>query len=128
MQPNATEIFAGLHKQQYANLITFRKSGQEVSTLVWFALKDSKVYVMTTMESGKVKRIRNNGRVMIAPANQSGKPLGPAVEAVARILPPEEEATAKIALDKKYGIFKAFFDFFMTLGGANRAWIEISAA
>lgn len=120
--------FSILHKQQYANLFTFRKSGESVKTPVWFAERGGKLYVMTTSDSGKVKRIRNNGRVLIGPSDRAGKPLGPTVEAQARILGPEEIKVAKEALDDKYGLMKAVFDFFGTLSGMERAWIEISPA
>ncbi|MGQ9927213.1 MAG: PPOX class F420-dependent oxidoreductase [Chloroflexaceae bacterium] len=120
--------FSVLHRHQYANLFTFRKSGDAVKTPVWFALRNGKAYVMTTMDSGKVKRIRNNGRVLIGPSDRGGRPLGPTVEARARLLGPEESAVAKEALDEKYGLMKAVFDFFGTLSGMERAWIEIEPA
>ena len=120
--------FAVLHRHQYANLFTFRKSGDAVKTPVWFALRDGKAYVMTTMDSGKVKRIRNNGRVLIGPSDRGGRPLGPTVEARARLLAPEEIAVAKDALDEKYGLMKAVFDFFATVANVQRAWIEIEPA
>ncbi len=117
--------FTVLHRHQYANLITFRKSGEAMKTPVWFALRDGKAYVMTTMNSGKVKRIRNNGRVLIGPADRGGRPLGPTVDARARLLPPEEAQVAREALDDKYGLMKALFDFAANVSGTERAWIEI---
>ena len=77
--------FSALHRQQFANLFTFRKSGDAVKTPVWFAEHDGKLYVMTVEDSGKVKRIRNNDRVQIGPSDQRGNPLGPTVEARARL-------------------------------------------
>lgn len=127
-QTDQNTAFSVLHRHQYANLFTFRKSGDAVKTPVWFALRDGKAYVMTTMDSGKVKRIRNNGRVLIGPSDRGGRPLGPTVEARARLLAPEDIAVAKDALDEKYGLMKAVFDFFMTVGNVQRAWIEIEPA
>lgn len=117
--------FSILHRQQYMNLFTFRKSGEAVKTPVWFAERNGKLYVMTVNNSGKVKRVRNNGRVVIGPSDRMGRPLGPTVEARARLLAPGEEQVAKEALDDKYGLLKAVFDFFGTLSGMDRAWIEI---
>jgi uncharacterized protein len=128
-EATAQAPFSILHKQQYANLFTFRKSGEAVKTPIWFAERQGRLYVMTTMNSGKVKRIRNNGRVQIGPSNSSGKPLGPTVEAHARLLSePADIQRAKDALDDKYGLMKAVFDFFGTLSGMERAWIEIAPA
>ncbi len=123
-----TSYFAGLHRHEFANLITFRKNGQPVVTPVWFAERNGKLYVMTTANAGKVKRIRNNPQVEVGPSDRAGKPLGPTVTARARILPPEEVKVAREALDDKYGLMKAMFDFFMNVRGVERAWIEISPA
>ena len=59
-------------KQQYLNIETFRKSGQGVKTPVWFAQDGDSLYVWTQADSGKAKRIRNNGDVNIAPCTASG--------------------------------------------------------
>ncbi len=85
------ETFAG-HK--YLNLETFKKSGEGVKTPVWFAAdpsvrldsSDAKLFVYTIGVSGKVKRIRNNPRVRIAPCTASGKLLGDWVQARAEIV------------------------------------------
>jgi PPOX class probable F420-dependent enzyme len=127
-ETNPTTGFSLLERQQYANLFTYRKSGEAVKTPIWFALHNGKAYVMTGAEAGKVKRIRNNNQVEIGPADRAGKPLGPTVAATARVLDEAEIAIAKEALDKKYGLFKAVFDFFGTLSGMQRAYLEIAPA
>jgi uncharacterized protein len=127
-QPNQPDKLAALKKQQYANLFTYRKSGEAVKTPIWFALKDGKIYVMTSEDSWKVKRMRNNPRVLIGPSDARGNPRGETFEGVARILAPEEASVAKEALDTKYGLVKAVFDFFLNVGGAKRTWIEIVPA
>lgn len=48
---------------QYLNIETFRKSGVGVQTPVWFVRKGDALYVWTQANSGKAKRIHNNGRV-----------------------------------------------------------------
>lgn len=123
-----TEYFATLHGHSYMNLITFRKSGDAVSTPVWFALENNKVYVLTGKNAGKIKRIRNNSRVQVQPANRNGKPLGSIVDAQARVMAESEEAIAKHALNMKYGLIKSVFDFFMALMNSQRDYIEISPA
>lgn len=120
--------FDSLKQHQYANLFTFRKSGEAVKTPVWFALSGGKAYVMTTADAGKLKRIRNNGRAQLGPSDQRGTPLGPVIEARARVLGPDEERLAKEALDRKYGLMKAAFDFFMNIRGTVRAYVEIEPA
>jgi hypothetical protein len=77
--------FAHLRGQKYIDLVTFRKSGVGVHTPVWFAEVDGRLYMFTNPKAGKMKRIRNNPRVEIAPSTIRGKPRGPYVPAVARI-------------------------------------------
>jgi len=73
--------FASLQNHKYINLATFRKNGQEVRTPVWFAGEPpqgvpEKLYVYSTANSGKAKRIRNNRHVRLAPCDARGKLLG----------------------------------------------------
>lgn len=109
--------FAG-HK--YLNLETFKKDGTGVKTPVWFAAdssssldsNDARLYVYTIGVSGKVKRIRNNPRVKIAPCDMRGKVLGDWVDAQAQIVIGEEDARGVQLLNKKYFPWKQLLDFF----------------
>lgn len=65
-----------LTQQQYMNLETFCKSGVGVKTPVWFVQDGDTIFVRTVANSGKVKRIRNNGLVNIAPCKANGFLLG----------------------------------------------------
>src|SRR5207253_4407819 len=112
--------FAAFAGHKYLNLETFKKSGDGVKTPVWFAAEpsasldssDAKLYVYTIGVSGKVKRIRNNPRVRIAPCDMRGKVLGDWVEAHAQIVTGEEDARGVRLLNKKYFPWKKLLDFF----------------
>jgi len=116
--------FAG---QKYLNLETFKKDGTGVKTPVWFAEDPSagldsnqaKLYVYTIGVSGKVKRIRNNPRVRIAPCDMRGKVLGEWVEARAEIVIGEEDARGTQLLKKKYFPWKQLLDFFAKFRNRN---------
>lgn len=95
-------IPSAIRGQKYISLATFRKNGAKVATPVWFGEDGDKLYVMTRSDMGKTKRIRNNPQVTVAPSTIRGKVTGPEVAAVARILPPEEHAHARQALNRKY--------------------------
>jgi len=95
--------FSSLAKQQFINLTTYRKSGQPVATPVWFALDGDRLVGTSQPHTGKIKRIRNNPKVAVAPSTMSGKPLGDPIDGVARLLMPEEFAAAQEALKRKYG-------------------------
>lgn len=95
-------IPAPIHGQRYISLATFRKSGVAVQTPVWFAERDDKIYLVTSHKLGKVKRIRNQSQVKIAPCTIRGKITGPEFPATARILPAAEFAPAWKAVQAKY--------------------------
>jgi PPOX class probable F420-dependent enzyme len=106
-----------LNGHKYANLTTFRKNGQGVVTPVWFARIGGQIYVVTLVDAGKTKRVRNNPRALIGPSDARGKSLGGQVPIVGRILADAEARSADQELTKKYGLFKRVFDFFMNLRG-----------
>jgi PPOX class probable F420-dependent enzyme len=122
----AAETNTILQGYQYLNLITFRKNGTPVVTTVWFAQANNKIYVWTAKKSGKVKRIRNNSAVEIAPSTHLGQPRGPVIKASARILSALEQHVAEQALNMKYGWQKQFFALIWRLKGQEQFYIEIT--
>jgi uncharacterized protein len=107
--------------QQYFNLESFRKNGEGVMTPVWFAESEGVFYFYTVADSYKVKRIRNNPRVRIAPCDVRGKLKGDWVEARARQLEGAEAKHADDLLNTKYGWKKRLINFFGKLRGHQRA-------
>jgi PPOX class probable F420-dependent enzyme len=65
--------FDALAGEPFVSLTTFRKTGIPVSTPVWIARDGAELVVTTPKESGKVKRIRNSGRVELAPCDRRGR-------------------------------------------------------
>lgn len=122
----AQDTFANLRRYQYALLTTFRKDGRAVPTIVWFAPDQDKLYVMTPSTTGKIKRIRNNGRVVLAPCNARGKVLGEPVEAQAHELSVNEYSRAVAALARKYGFLHRVAIFFQNVRKVKRTFIEIA--
>lgn len=124
-----------LARARFMRLTTFRKSGEPVATPVWFALAGDTVYVVTDDPSGKLKRIRNNGRVRLAPSNFRGTPNGDETEAVATVITdPAERSAAERALRQHYGwqwrLFTWFSDRFRKHNGqpVRHAFLKIVAA
>src|SRR5580704_1709069 len=102
MRPMPSQIPPAIHDQKYISLTTFRRNGTGVATPVWFGEDDGKLYVMTRSEMGKMKRIRNNPQVKVAACTVRGKVTGPELAATARVLPAEEHARARQAINQKY--------------------------
>jgi uncharacterized protein len=98
----ARPIPAAIRGKKYISLKTFRKNGDDVATPVWFGEEGDRLYVMTRSDMGKVKRIRNNPEVRLAPCTIRGKVTGAEFAAVARLLPAEEHAHARQAINRKY--------------------------
>jgi hypothetical protein len=98
----AQPIPSAIRSQRYISLGTFRKNGAKIATPVWFGEDGDKLYVMTRSDMGKTKRIRNNPQVTVAPCTMRGRLIGPESAASARILPPEEHARARQAINRKY--------------------------
>ena len=119
---------AELDRARYMSLATFRKSGAEVATPVWFAAADGKLYVIATDQSGKVKRLRNSERARVAPSDARGRVLGEWLNATARILSdPGKIERARAVLLAKYGWQMRVGSLFSRLTGRinQRAWLEI---
>jgi PPOX class probable F420-dependent enzyme len=77
---------ADLADERYVSLTTFKRDGTPVSTPVWVAGHDGRLLVWTAADSWKVKRIRHDSRVRLAPCTASGKIRGEAIDAEAEIL------------------------------------------
>ena len=96
-----------LARERYVNLATFRKSGAEVKTPIWFASDPQdprRLWMYTNGKSGKVKRIRNGGRSRVAACNARGGVHGPWLDATSRIEgDPRQRARAFDLLIQKYG-------------------------
>jgi uncharacterized protein len=128
--------FAAFAGQKYLNLETFKKSGDGVKTPVWFAAEpsaklessDAKLYVYTIGVSGKVKRIRNDARVRVAPCSMRGDVRGEWAEARAEIATGAEAEHGMRLLNKKYLPWKQLLDFFAMFRKRERTVFVIRPA
>ena len=104
--------------EKYINLETYRKNGRGVRTPVWFVESSSGdgsiLYVRTSDDTGKYKRIRNNPSVQVAPCDMRGSVKGKWVKGEARIASEEEKLKAFKMLEKKYGIIYKMTRIFMS--------------
>jgi PPOX class probable F420-dependent enzyme len=99
-----TDMLGKLAEHRYISLTTFRRDGSAASTPVWVVSDDGeRLLVWTGANTWKVKRIRRDPHVLVAPSDYRGRELGPRVEAQARILGPEVEGLVVRLLRHKYG-------------------------
>ena len=64
--------------QRYISLTTYRRDGSTASTPVWVVSDDGERLLVSTGENTwKVKRIRSDPRVLVAPSDYRGRDAGP---------------------------------------------------
>jgi PPOX class probable F420-dependent enzyme len=120
----ATAKGFGHLKGSYCLVITYKRSGEAVPTPLWYGVDDQgRLYFRTYAPSAKVKRIRRDARVRVAPCTMRGKPLGPAAEGAARILVGEEEQHAEQTIHDHYGLFRRVYE--RTTGNVDAVYVEV---
>jgi PPOX class probable F420-dependent enzyme len=64
---------SALFPGRYLSVTSFKRDGTGVATPLWFVSDGSRLFALTDLHSAKVRRIRRNPRVLIAPCGPSGK-------------------------------------------------------
>jgi PPOX class probable F420-dependent enzyme len=87
-------------------LTTFRRDGTPVGTPVSIAVDAGRGYLRSPGNAWKVKRLRNDPRVEVAPCTPRGRPTGAAMTAVARRLEGEEARRAAELLRRRHPVLQ----------------------
>jgi hypothetical protein len=128
-----TQPFAIFAAEKYLSLETVRKNGDAVRTPVWFAGEPpvgtpATIYFYTVGNTGKVKRIRNNPQVRIAPCDMRGKVKGSWVEARVEILSGDPADRGMKLLNRKYMPWKQLLGFFAMFSRHERVVLALHAS
>ena len=119
--------FESLRNHKYAVVVTFRRSGEPVPSPVWIAVDSAgRAYTKTGSHSGKVKRIRNDGRALVAPSTVRGRPTGQVRSGTARVLPKEEWAHAEETMAAAFGVGRKLYEGLFPMSDEAKAYIEIT--
>ena len=110
----------GIGEEKYVSVTTYRKSGTPVSTATWITpLDGGRIGFWTSSASGKAKRLRSNGRIVLQPSDSRGRTKPGAVEVIGTAVlvtsGPEWDAIHR-QIKAKYGVMVAISQFFNTLG------------
>ncbi len=109
MGPDKLTLFDG---ENVISIETYRKNGQAVRTPVWFLKQEGILIVHTGGDSGKVKRIRRNPKVRVAPSKFRGEPKADYIDAHAELdSHPETVEKYYNLIYKKYGFMGSFTKF-----------------
>ena len=102
---------------RYLNLETYRKNGQAVKTPVWFVVADEIIFIITTPNTGKVKRLHHNKTVRIVSSNFKGEPKGEWIEGIGYFANESESKQAIKFRKEKYGFLVNLVSLFTSRKG-----------
>jgi PPOX class probable F420-dependent enzyme len=105
----AVPALAPFVRQKTILLTSYRRAGTPVGAPVSIAIEDDHAYVRSPGNGGKIKRIRHNPMVEIAPCTALGKPTGPAIRMRAQLLRGAEFDHAARLLARKYPMLQGAF-------------------
>ena len=105
----STTTFETLAASRYVSITTFRGDGTPVATPVWVARDGDTLLVVTGAESGKVRRIRANASVTLAPRDVRGRVHGDALAGRAVVLDASETKRVTRAIRRRYGLLGWLF-------------------
>jgi uncharacterized protein len=115
-------MVGSLAAERYISLTTFKRDGGPVSTPVWVTSDDSRrLLVWSGTKTFKVRRLRHNPHVLVAPANFRGRERGPRVSGHARLI---TDPGIDRLLRRKYGWQKRALDV-VNRGSAPESWSVI---
>ncbi|MFG2595315.1 hypothetical protein EDD93_7609 [Streptomyces sp. 840.1] len=91
-------------RSEYVSLTTYRKDGTPVATPVWAAAAGDELLVWTKADSWKVKRLRNDTRVLVTVCDVRGRIAegAPSAEGTGRLLDVKDMAAVRKAIGRKY--------------------------
>lgn len=115
-----------LSKFKYINIETYRKNGSGVRTPIWFIIYQGIIFFRTDAKSGKVKRIRNNSHVKIAPCDIRGNLKGTWFDGKAKFADSKESSIVFTMIDKKYGFLTTLIRSFNKIRGTVPIAMSIS--
>jgi uncharacterized protein len=87
---------------RYISVMSFKRDGTGVATPVWFVSDGSRLLALTDLHSWKVRRIRRDPRVLVAPCRPAGKLLAEPVPARVELLTgiPDLERVQRLLRDR----------------------------
>lgn len=118
--------FDRLAGARYILVTTFRKDGTPVATPVWQASQDHRLLVMTDRSSGKVKRLRRNQDVLVAPCDVRGSLQGEPVQGRATVIEDSAEVAAgRKLIERRYGLTAKVMSLAQRLRGKKASQVVL---
>lgn len=116
-------MLGALADERYISLTTFKRDGSPVSTPVWVVSDDGhRLLVWTATNTWKVRRVRRDPRVLVAPSSFRGRERGGRLPGRARLI---ADPGIDDLLRVKYGWQKRVLDRLNRGGSGLWTTIEI---
>lgn len=117
-------------RANYVSFTSYRKDGTAVSSPVWIAPDDGKLYFFSEVGAYKVKRIRRNPSVTLQPCDVRGKLTAgaPIVEGTARVLEFTDSPRVRKILNRKYWLLGPLSEFGVWVTRRQQASFAIEIA
>lgn len=114
-------------RANYVSFTSYRKDGTAVSSPVWIAPADGKLYFFSEVGAYKVKRIRRNPAVTLQPCDVRGKLTAdsPVVDGTARILEFADGPGVRKIMNRKYRLLGPLSEFGVWITRRQRASVAI---
>ncbi|MCA9911496.1 MAG: PPOX class F420-dependent oxidoreductase [Anaerolineae bacterium] len=115
--------------ERFISLTTFRKSGAAVATPVTkLALHEGKLYIVTGVTTGKMKRLRHTTRAQVAACKSNGQLTGETIDAKVRVLNAGETQSLFDARIVRLNLIMRVFNFLRERRAGGNVYLEIAAA
>lgn len=127
-----TDRLSSLADEKFVSLTTFKKSGEKVSTAMWLARDNDALVMWTPADSWKVKRIRRDSRIELAPSGRTGRVTAAADTTSGSAVvdaDPAETARVKQLIKAKYGLefhVITFLERIIARGSKDRVVVRIT--
>lgn len=109
MTTNRLHRARALGASPYISVTTYKRDGTPLSTPVWVVNRGEFLFIRTRATAGKVKRIGNDGTVLVAVCDSRGRLKGPTMPARAAVVGGGIEDTVEAMMRGKYRWQARFF-------------------
>lgn len=117
------ELVNRIAAEKFVSLTTFKRDGSAVATPMWIAHDGDSLVAWTPTDAWKVKRIRRDPRVELAPSGRTGKVAqdAPVLHATAEVVTdPSYVEHAETVIKRKYGFEFRIITFMETVLARGR--------
>lgn len=103
---NVMTVLDDIGRGAYVSLTTYRKDGTAVATPVWHVVDGDELFIVSSADAWKVKRIRNDSRVMVTVCGIRGAVVAgaPSAEGTARLLDDAGTRAGRALITRKYAM------------------------